>query len=78
MKLSVEISGLELASGRAFDPPKGFRFVYHSPNRYSSFYYRWPLNYLVSLYIKVYYWFMKHVYVKLKRPSFPGRKQKAL
>ena len=45
-----------------FTVPKHFRFVYHSNITDDSYYYRWPFNYFVSFYLKVYYWFIiKHV-----------------
>lgn len=50
-----------------FDPPKKFIWVYYNRTLEANVYYRWPLNYLVSLYIKAYYWFLVHIYVKIKR-----------
>ena len=72
MKWSVRIPVNELMDP-IFVVPKGFRFVFYSSNSMVKYYYRWPLHYLVKLYIKLYYWWLLHAYVKLKKSAISGR-----
>ena len=74
MKWSVAIKVWDETFEPMFAVPKGFRFVYFNHTLGAKIYYRWPINYLVKLYIKLYYWFLIHIYVKLKKTSIPGRK----
>lgn len=72
MKWSVEIP-VSSINEPMFRIPKGFRFVYHSSSKYFNYYYRWPLNYLVKLYIKLYYWYLMNFYVRTKKTIISKR-----
>ena len=75
MKLSIAIPVWDASDKRAmFSVPKGFRFVYYNHTQSAKIYYRWPLNYGVSLYIKLYYWYLVNIYAKLKKTSIKRRK----
>jgi hypothetical protein len=72
MKWSIKIP-LTFKNEPMFQIPKHFKFVYHSTNSFVDYYYRWPLNHFVSLYIKLYYWFIIHIYAKIKKGFFSKR-----